>query len=437
MESSSNSGLPKPGWKAKLAGNPLAQVFSIRDFRLLWIGAFFSFTGSWVQNVCQGYLIYEMTKDESKLAYVSAANSIPFFLFGLAAGSLVDTRDKRHILIGAQILFACASLYMAAATHFRFVSYEQVILVSFMLGTIACVEAPTRQSVVSRVVPVEFLSAAIPIQAMTFNTARIIGPAIGGVLLANVGVPVGYLVNALTFMALIGCVAAMRADLSPATTERVPFLTLIKEGIKYTWNERRLRTLLIMESVTALFGIFYIPMMPAYIDQVLKIPHETPAGKLAIGNAYTAIGVGALCTLLLMTQITDAKRKGRFITIGMAVSGLVLWVLANAQNPWLAFPLMSVIGACTVLQFNTTNALFQTIAPEHLRGRALSAHIWALNGLSPFGVAILGTVARQSRDSSFGVFGSGIPLAMHIGACLMICGALFGFANRGVLRDLT
>jgi MFS family permease len=437
MRLSPNGRPPRAPFRERFRQNPLAEIFSIRDFRLLWFGAFFSFTGSWVQIVAQGSLIYQLTGSESKLGYVSAVNSLPVFVFGLAAGSIVDTRDRRRLLITALICFALASLYMSAATHFRFVTYEQVLLVSFLLGFVACIEMPARQSIVSRVVPPELLSAAIPIQAMTFNSARIVGPAIGGLLLARLGVSIGYVVNAATFLILIYSVAAIRGDLSAAILDRPPIRELIQEGTRYVWGEPRLRVLLIMESITAVFGIFYIPLMPAYVDQVLNMSAQTAAGKVALGNMYTAIGIGALITLIALTQTSASRYRALFIVAAMVTMSIGLILLSLGPSYPIAMILMTIIGGCTILQFNTTNALFQTIAPEALRGRSLSVHIWALNGFSPFGVAILSTVARETRLASLplGITG-GIPLAMKIGAIILAIGAVFGWTRRVTLLDV-
>ena len=139
----------------KFSQSNLYRVLSYSDFRLLWIGAFLSFTGSWVQNVAQGYFVYQMTGDESKLGFVSFCSSVPVFVFGFVAGTLADAFNKRTVLIIAQAIFAAGALFLAVATQWKFVQYWQIVLVSLLLGVVSCVEMPTRQSIVSRVVPPE------------------------------------------------------------------------------------------------------------------------------------------------------------------------------------------------------------------------------------------------------------------------------------------
>jgi MFS family permease len=438
MASSSRPERTRPRWTHRFNRNPLVQVLAIRDFRLLWIGAFFSFTGSWIQNVAQGYLVYQLTKDESKLALVSAASSIPVLILGLFAGSLADRYDARWVLIACQLAFGVAAIYLAVATHFGFVSFGQIVLVAALLGCVASVEMPTRQSIVSRVVPADQLATAVPVQAMTFNSARIIGPAIGGFLLAKVGPAVCYTMNACTYLALISCVLAIRNNLKALGSRDQNWRESLLEGTRYIRQSPPLRTLLVMESLTAVFGIFLVPLIPAYIDQVLRISTATDAGKIAIGNAYTAVGVGALAALLTLAQMSDHARKTRWMRLGMIAIAVGLIVLAMAPPVPIAYAAMAVMGGCTIMQFNSTNAMFQILAPDKLRARVLSVHVWALNGFSPFGVMILGNIARQSTKGGQIVPGawSGVPLALGLGAVGMMGGAIWGYLKRDAFRDL-
>ncbi|MDX2064885.1 MAG: MFS transporter [Fimbriimonadaceae bacterium] len=428
----------RPRWTHRLTENPLVQVLSIRDFRLLWIGAFFSFTGSWIQNVAQGYLVYQLTRDESKLALVSAASSIQVLILGLFAGSLADRYDMRRVLILCQLAFGFAALYLAAATHFAFVSFEQIVAVAALLGCVASVEMPTRQSIVSRVVDPDKLAIAVPVQAMTFNSARIIGPAIGGLLLARVGPALCYSINACTYLVLISCVVGIGKPLTATGNRDQNWRDSLLEGTRYIRQSPPLRTLLVMESLTAVFGIFLVPLIPAYVDQVLRISTSTDAGKIAIGNSFTAVGVGALTALLTLTQTSDHARKTRWMRTGMVAIAVGLVILATAPPVPVAYAAMAVMGGCTIMQFNSTNAMFQILAPDKLRARVLSVHVWALNGFSPFGVMILGNVARQSSKGGPIIPGmwSGVPLALSLGAVGMLGGALWGYRNRDAFKDL-
>jgi len=427
----------------RIAQSNLYRVLSYGDFRLLWIGAFLSFTGSWVQNVAQGYFVYQLTGDESKLGFVSFCSSVPVFIFGFVAGTLADAFNKRTVLIIAQAIFAAGALYLAIATQFLFVEYWQIVAVSFLLGLVSCVEMPTRQSIVSRVVPPEDLGAAVPVNAMTFNVARIFGPALGGLLLAHFGVSMCYLLNGISFLALIWAAMAIKADLTSRPREPQPIRDLLMEGFLYTMRDHRLRTLFILETVTAAFGLAYLPMLPAFVHQVMGIIGEEPAKK-TLGSAFTAVGVGAFLGLLLVTQYGESHRKAGIVRGSMWMMGFGLVALSFAHSPFVAYPVLAMLGSAAVAQLNTTNALFQLMSPERLRGRVLAMHIWALNGFSPFGVLFFGWLANKTRIDHHVMFSgalhtlpsTGVALSLQIGGVCVVFGAIAASMSKRGLSGL-
>lgn len=429
-------------------GATLRSLAGIRDFRLLWIGAFLSFTGSWIQNVAQGYFVYQLTHDESKLAMVNFAWSMPVTLFGLFAGTLADTLHKRRVLVVTHIIYTVLTLLLAVMTFRGTIQYWMIPAVSLVMGLTATIEMPARQSIVSRVVPAEDLAVAVPINAMTFNVARIFGPALGGVMLARMGVPACYLVNAISFVAVIWSAMAMRGNLGPSTSEPQPIRDLLMEGLLYTFRDHRLRALFILETVTAAVGIAYLPQLPAVVEQILQPALHTPAGldpdvfaKQWLGYAYTAVGVGSLAGLLIITRLANSAYKGRIVQGSMWIIALSLPALAVAHSPFLVFPLLALLGMAAIAQFNTTNALFQLLSPERLRGRVLAMHIWALNGLAPFGVLAFGAFANATKVSHTLSLGGmtwrlpmgGVPMALMVAGVLMVLGAIgASLSSRGL-----
>jgi MFS family permease len=430
----------------------IRRVAQHHDFRLLWVGAFLSFTGSWVQNVAQGYFVYELTNDEAKLALVNFCWSMPVAILGLISGTLADTFHKQKVLVYTHVVYSMLSLFLAVGTFGGWVQYWMIPTVALVLGTIASVEMPTRQSIVSRVVPAEDLATAVPLNAMTFNVARILGPAIGGILLARFGVPICYLVNAFSFMAVVWAALRMKTDLRPTAREPQPIKDLLFEGMLYTMRDKRLKTLFLLETTTAAVGVAYLPQLPALVEQILRPAQFAPSGmdpeafaKQWLGHAYTAVGIGALAGLLLVTQLADSQRKGLIIRFAMWALAIGLPLLSIVQVPWMALPILALLGMATIAQFNTTNALFQLLSPERLRGRVLAMHIWALNGLSPFGVLAFGALANATRhDRRLGIGAmsvtthvGGVPLSLQVaGACMFVGAIAATLAGEG-LRNLT
>lgn len=391
-----------------------------RDFRLLWIGAFVSFIGSQIQMVGQGWLVYNLTGSEQKLAIVSFAAMIPIFVLGPAGGSLADLLNKRAVLITAQITYAAIALFLALATYFGFIEYWMIATAALMTGLVTAVETPTRQSLVSRVVPPKELSQAIPLNAMTFNLARVVGPAVGGFVLAKMGVPATYLLNALTFTALILAVTAIRSNLrSTHNGERPVLKDILFEGARYVMREPRLRTLFFLEATTSIFGIFYIALMPAIAAQFFGL------GKEGLGNAYMAAGVGAFAALLTLTMIATRFVRGYLVAAAMTLVATGLLLLPVAGSAWLGFPILALLGFGSVVQFNTTNTMFQIISPDRLRGRTIAMHMWALGGLAPWGTLLFGSIAQFA----------GLRTALWLGGGVVALGAAFAWSQGSKLTD--
>lgn len=395
------------------------RVFRHRDFRLLWLGAFFSFIGSWIQNVGQGYLVYELTHSKEMLAWISFCSQIPVTFLGPFAGSFVDTMDKKKLLVYSQVFFACSALLIATLTTFKMLRLEHLVIVALLNGIVSCLEMPARQSVISATVPKEDLPVAIPFQGLTFNLARVVGPAIGGILLAKFGAETCYWVNGLSFLALIFAGLAVRSDLAAKQSKEGGMMDLIVEGFHYTWREPRLKMLLLLEISISLFSLFYLAQMPAIAKDLLD------QDKAGLGHVYTAIGIGAILALALTAKTADMHDKGMLIRGAVTMMGVGLLCLSfidrlpTGARMWTAVPILIALGMSGVTIFNTCNSLFQMIAPERLRGRVVSMHIWALNGVGPIGTIAFGILAEKR----------GLPLSMQISGVLTIILCVWAWTN--------
>lgn len=428
------------------------RAFRHRDFRLLWIGAFLSFTGSWVQNIAQGWLVFDITHSETALGLVSFFGMAPVSILGPFAGTFADTLDRRKLLIVCQSIFGASALVLAAAIHFQFVTMPLIYAIALINGIVGAFEMPARQSVISRVVPPEDLPSAVPINAMTFNFARVAGPAIGGILLQQFGAQSCYMVNGLSYIFLIFSALAIKTDLSAVSREPQPIGDLLFEGMRFTFRDARLKTLFIMESIVSAFGLVYLSQMPAFTQEVLRMD------EAGLGFSMTMVGIGAIVGLIFTIARANSKHKGIIVLAAMFCMAFALFGMAILRGP-LIFLFFAIAGGCAMIQFNTTNALFQTLSPPRLRGRVIAMHVWALAGMGPFGALLFGWIAQQTKTSDYTMPGTprvlyhwfttqthlvpdagvlqGIPLILVLGSIIILAVACWGYVVRDRLRDLT
>lgn len=412
------------------------RAFRHRDFRLLWIGAFVSFTGSWIQNTGERWLVQELTHNTFLLTTIFFCGSAPVAVLGPFAGTLADEFDKKFVLNIAQILFALGALALAVLCFFRIEQFWELAAIALLFGIVGAFEGPTRQSVVSRVVPPEDLARAVPLNAMTFNVARLIGPAIAMAVLEvfdhiwdfHIGAGVCYALNGISYIALIFAVLAIKSNLKPTEGGLLPVGDLIVEGMIYTWRDVRFRTLFLMEVIASACGMFYIAAMPSFTTEIMHLDER------GLGLAYTLVGLGAILGLLLMVTWADRPIKARMVRYGMYLMGIGIFLLGFVRSPFLVYPLLPVIGASVMVQFNTTNTIFQLLSPDRLRGRVLAMHQWAVGGLGPFGTLLFGWFAQTTkRPQNFTVLQmhihmpiGGLPLTLNIGGACILLGALWG-----------
>jgi MFS family permease len=277
---------------------------------------------------------------------------------------------------------------------------------------------PVRQATLSSVIPKEDLSIAIPFQGFTFNLARVFGPALAALLLARFKVETCYLVNGISFTALIFAALAIRADLSAKADRTSPIVDLIIEGFRYTWRDKRLKMLFLLETLFSFFGLFYLAQLPAIAQEMFHLPKN--ATGTGVGIVTTAVGVGAILALIVTSKTSEKPVKGLLIRASVTAAAIGLFLLSFTTNVWVAVPILILLGVSNVTIFNTCNSLFQIIAPEHLRGRVISMHIWALSGIGALGVYPFGYLAEQCK----------LPFALRVAAILTMIVAGWAWTKK-------
>ena len=385
----------------------------------MWVGAFLSFFGSQLQGVAQGQYVWQLTHREDLLAYVGTVSMLPGTILFPFVGLIVDVFDKRVLMTICMVVLGLGAAVLGFAVQNGTATYWLFFYVSLVSGVLGTLELPTRQSIIRDVVPPEDISRAVPLQAMTFNLARILGPATAGLILTHAKPVWCFYLNALSFAALIYSPWVMKADFTPTGRSKEPIKDLIFEGMLYTWRHPSLRKALILECATSLFSLIYINQLPAYVDKVLH------AGRAELGYANSAIGVGAMTGLLVLGFVSEKKFKPMILRIAVSCVVVALLTLVVTRVVWLAYIALALAGAGTIMQFNTTNTLFQTTPPTRLKGRVLTMHFWALSGLAPIGLLVFGQISQ----------GGGLLTALFIGGLALGLVALWGWTKGLELRD--
>lgn len=384
-----------------------------RNYRLFFVGQLVSLTGSWMQTTAQGWLVYQMTGSKAMLGTVAAASSLPVLLLSLWGGSVADRHSKRTVVVLTQTGMMVLAFAFAALVWTGRIQPWHILVLAALGGVAMAFDMPARQSFIVEITSREDLMNAVSLNSSIFNGARIVGPAIAGVLMAHVGMTLCFLLNGLSFIAVIAGLLMMRLPrfvppLEPASTTRH-----ILEGFAYVMGHQRIRRLLLLISVVGIFGWSYSVLLPAYATDILHV------GEGGYGMLLSANGFGALVGALTVATYGNRVRPRWFILGGLWLFSAMLLVLAVVR--W--FPLVLVCLAAggwgMLLYFSRTNTLVQTSVSDDMRGRVMG--IWALvfGGTMPIGGIESGLLSQAV----------GIPWAVSLGA--LVC------AGAGVVMWLT
>jgi MFS family permease len=395
----------------------VGRAFRYRNYRLFFAGQLVSLIGTWTQSVGQTWLVYRLTGSALLLGTVTFCQQTPVFLFATVGGSVADRLPRRSVLVATQTAAMTLALVLAALTLRGAVRVGHILVLASLLGVVNAFDIPTRQSFVVEMVGRDDLMNAIALNSSMVNGARIIGPAIAGFAVQAFGEGWCFLVNGVSFTAVIAGLLAMR-DL-PASPDqggpRESAIRRIKEGFRFVGGERRVRELLVLFAVAALAGMPYSTLMPLFASQVLHGDART------LGSLMGATGLGALVGTLGLAARQRIGGTDRLIMAACAVFGTMLVLFALSKVLWLSMALLVPMGGAMMTQMSATNTLVQTITPDALRGRVMA--IWAMifMGFAPFGALLAGWLAT--------VIGPSRTLAMGGGVCVTAA-VLFAFRLR-------
>ncbi len=379
------------------------------QFRRYWLGAFLSFVGSWIQNVAQSWLVYDLTRSEFLLGLVGFVQGLPMLFLAPIGGALSDRWNRRAILLITQSMFALSALTLALLTFTGWVRYEFILGLVLLNGLVLSVDLPARQSLVGHLVPREDLGNGIALNAAAFHTARILGPAVGGLLLEWFGPAPCFLLNGVSFAAILLALWTIQLHDSPEKPRVVRLWDSLREGVQFITERRGLLMLWLNVMVLSAFGLSYLVLLPVFADKVFGI------GKAGLGQLYTAAGIGSLIGLLLVARLSGEVPKGWLVLV--AANGFAWCVMGfvHAPNAWAAKGLLMLAGMFGVMQLVSTNTALQTSAPDSLRGRVVALHSWAINGPAPFASLLIGQLAEM--------WGASLAVTVSVSVC-----AVFGLA---------
>jgi MFS family permease len=385
-----------------------------RNFRLYFTGQLISVAGTWMQTVAQAWLVYELSHSELMLGIVGFAAAIPALLVSPWAGVVVDRVNKRNLIVITQASAMILAFILAALTFAGIVQVWEIVMLAALLGLVNAFDGPARQSFVVEMVGREDLPNAIALNSMMFNGARVIGPALGGILLATIGTAWCFFINGLSFLVVIACLLLMRL------TPRTQILQIgspwsdMKHGLRYVLLQRNILALLTLALIFSVFGISYTTLLPAFANQVLHV-EATGYGLL---NAF--IGVGAVCGALIMAR--NANRGGRGLRLARVNLIFPLVLALFAFNPYfgLALPLAFGLGICYMLTFTSINTLLQTNVDDQMRGRVMGLYTLTFFGFAPFGNLAIGTLAERWGMSSIIAVSAACALVLAVIVNLLV-----------------
>jgi len=380
-----NNGGPK-----KQGFNNLFRSLSHRNFRLFVSGQMISLMGTWMQQMAMGWLLYKLTHSAYALGLMSFVSNAPGFFISPLAGALADRINRRRLLVCTQSLAMVQALTLAVLTLSGQVQVWQLFCLGACMGMITGMDTPFRQAFVTDMLEDRRdLSNAISLNSSVFNGARLIGPALAGFAIAAWGEGWCFLLNGLSYIAVICALLAMRLEPATPKVHAHGFWGSLKEGVVYVWRTPALRNILLLVALVSIVGLPYSVLIPVYVRTVLH------GGPQTLGYLMGSVGAGALLGALYLASRPDAFGLERLVYRAPTLFGLALIGFSQSRNLWLSMALTFLLGLGMMLQLASSNILLQTMAEESKRGRVMSLYATAFLGMTPIGGLLIGTAATR------------------------------------------
>ena len=392
------------------------RAFRHRNFQLFFGGQLISLIGTWMQTVAQAWLVYSMTKSALLLGSVGFASQIPVFLIAPFGGITADRVNRQRLVIATQTAAMILAGILAGLTLSGRVQVWHIFVLASLLGVVNAFDIPGRQSFIVDMVGKEDLMNAIALNSSMFNGARIIGPAISGILVAKIGEGWCFAANSISYIAVIAGLSLMRVHCAPRASKHSPMEDII-EGFRWANHTKVIRALLLLLGLVSLVGMPYVVLMPVFADKILH------GGARGLGILMGATGVGALFGALTLAAKAGIKGLGRWVAFACGSFGISLFCFSFSTHFWLSVAFLLPAGYSMMLQMACSNTLIQTMVPDQLRGRVMSVYSMMFMGMAPFGAFFGGALAHRI----------GAPITVAMGGVACVLGAIcFGRALPGL-----
>jgi MFS family permease len=384
------------------------RAFKHRNFQLFFGGQIISLTGTWMQSVAQSWLVYRLTGSVALWCLIGFANQFPVFLLTSFGGAIADKYDRQRILVATQTCSMILASILAALTLTGNIAVWHLFVLASFAGVINAFDIPTRQSFVVDMVGKEDLLNAIALNSSMFNGARIVGPAIAGILVSAVGEAWCFFGNAVSYIAVITGLLLMRMTHKQIVASEGSAIEKIKEGFGFVIKTAPVRALLLLLGLVSLMGMPYAVLMPIFAEEILH------GGVRGLGILMGASGSGALVAALVLASRKSIKGLGRWVAVSSGAFGAFLILFSFSRSFWLSAAMLVPAGFSMMLQMSSSNTLVQSMVPDELRGRVMAVYSMMFMGMAPLGALMAGSLA--------GLIGA--PSTVALGGAVCIVGSI-------------
>jgi len=373
-----------------------------RNFRLWFFGQLTSLVGTWMQTIAQNWLVYQLTGSAWDLGLLNFVGAIPLVPLTLHAGAIADRFSKRRIIFLAQVSMMILAFILAILCATGMVRLWHVLALALLLGAAQAIDIPARQAFVIELVGREDLANAIALNSGTFHGARVIGPAIAGILVATLGVSGAFFLNGVSFLAVLGALFLMDATRIQRAKPDEKSGTDLWGGVRYIAGNRAPGGIVLLISLTAFLAVPYYVLVPIFAKEVLG------GGAGMYGGLMSAAGVGAVLGSLYAASGGAVRRKGSLLTAGSLSLSVLLLLFSLSRSYPGAILLLAAIGFAFVILNAPANSLLQSLVPDHLRGRVMALYVSLFLGLMRLGGLLVGLLASAtSATVALAITGTG------------------------------